>query len=50
MAALNLIESNWWDSFKKINALKNVNRLYFGQNNKKVGIFVFVYFLNPGKY
>jgi len=37
MITLNLFESNWWDSSKEINVLKSVNKLYFGQNNKKVG-------------
>ncbi len=42
---LNLFESNWWDSLKN-NVLKSVNKLSFGQNNKKVGKFSFLYFLD----
>jgi len=41
MIALNLFELDWWDSFWEINVLKSVNKLYFGQNNKKVGKFSF---------
>jgi len=44
MITLNLLESNWWDSFYEINVLQSVNKLYFGQNNKKVGIFIFLIF------
>jgi hypothetical protein len=44
MITLNLFESNWWDSFLEINVLKSVNKLYFCQNNKKVGKFSFLIF------
>jgi hypothetical protein len=58
MIILNLFDSNWWYSFREINVLKSVNKLYFGQNNKKVGKFsllsLFFYFFkglqNLGKY
>jgi hypothetical protein len=39
MITLNLFESNWWDNFYEINVLKTVNKLYFGQNNQKMGKF-----------
>jgi len=35
MITLKLFESNRWDSLQEINVLKCVNKLYFGQNNKK---------------
>ncbi len=56
MITLNLFELNWWDSLWDINVLKSVNKLYFGQNYKKVGKFFFIffyfyiYFSNPEKY
>ncbi len=42
MKTLNLFESNWWDSSYEIKVFKSVNKLYFGQNNKKVGRFSFL--------
>ena len=44
MITLNLFESNWWDTFKKINLKKSVNKLYFVQNYKKVDKFSFFIF------
>jgi len=44
MITLNLFELDWWYSFWEINVLKSVNKLYFGQNNKKVGKFFFLNF------
>jgi len=47
-----MFELNWCDSFWEINVLKSVNKLYFGQNNKKVGksnslnIFLFNFFIS----
>jgi len=35
MIKLNLFESNWKDSFREIGILKSVNKLCFGQYNKK---------------
>jgi hypothetical protein len=35
MITLKLFESNRWDSFQEIYVLKCINKLYFGQNNKK---------------
>ncbi len=37
MITLNLFVSYWWDNSYEINVLKSVNKLYFGQNNQKVG-------------
>jgi hypothetical protein len=42
MITLNLFDSNWWYSFREIYVLKSVNKLYIGQNNKKVGKFNFL--------
>jgi len=32
-----LFDSNWWYSFREINVLKSVNKLFFDQNLEKVG-------------
>jgi len=42
MIKLNLFDSYWWYSFREINTLKSVNKLYFGQNYQKVGKFSFL--------
>ncbi len=42
MITLNFFYSNWWDFSREKNVLKSVNKLYFGQNNKKVGKFNFL--------
>jgi len=39
MITLNLFDWNWWYSFREIDVLKSVNKLYFGQNYKKVAKF-----------
>jgi len=45
MITLNLFESNWLDSFQQIDVLKSVNKLYLGQNNKKINKFSFFKYL-----
>ncbi len=55
MIILNLFESTVIGGiFKEINVLLSAIKLYFGQNNEKVGKLIFyiqfVYFFNPGKY
>ena len=39
MITINLFDSNRRCNFRDINVLKSVNKLCFGQNNKKVGKF-----------
>jgi len=39
MITINLFDSNWWRTYREINVFKNINKLCFDQNNKKVGIF-----------
>jgi hypothetical protein len=43
MISLNLLESNWCDNYLEIDVLKSVNKLYFGQNNKKWANLVFLF-------
>jgi len=41
MISLNLFQSNWWDNSEEIYDLKCVNKIYFGQNSKKVGNLIY---------
>ena len=54
MITLNLFDFNWWSSFREINVLKSVNKLFFQQNTKKWANLVYFYFFkglqNLGKY